>query len=61
MRVLRKGNFFLCAQLKPIILHSDKHAIIHNDRLQVSDEQEESSLTAKKHKKNRKGKKQAKS
>ena len=57
MRVLRKGNFFLCAQLKPIILHSDKHAIIHNDRLQVSDEQEESSLTTKKRKQSRKGKK----
>ena len=60
MRVLRKGNFFVCST-QTYYFASDKHAIIHNDRLQVSDEQEESSLTAKKHKKNRKGKKQAKS
>ena len=59
MRGLRRGNFFLCAQ--SYYLHGDKHVIIHNDRLQVSDEQEESSLTAKKRKQNRKGKKQAKS
>jgi len=58
MRGLRRGNF-LCAQ--SYYLHGDKHVIIHNDRLQVSDEQEESSLTAKKRKQNRKGKKQVKS
>lgn len=53
MSVLRKGNSFCVFNSKLLF----SHAIIRNGRLQVSDEQEESSLTAKKRKQRRKGKK----
>jgi len=53
MSVLRKGNSSCVFNSKLLF----SHAIIRNDRLQVSDEQEESSLTAQKRKQRRKGKK----